>query len=219
MDAVYKGMFIVGVLYTFISLILNGVSGVFHLGGNADGWGGHGHIDGAHGHAGGDFGSCCGGTEGHGGHGDFAGNGPMGTFLSYFSILLNPLVAVSFLTVFGGMGIMGTEHFQWNAMLVLLVALSMGIVTAFLLYRFVSIPLYRSENSSDVSREELQGTLADVSSAILEDGFGKISYTAKSIKFTAPAKHIDGKAVQQGQRVVICKIENNIFYVSEVQEL
>lgn len=218
MDYAYKVMFAVGVLYTFVSLILNGISGAFHLGSHFDSIGGHGHMDGAHGHIGGHSGFDGGDATAHSGHGDVPNGGAFGTVLSYFAILINPLVAVSFLTVSGGLGILGTEYFQWSAVKVLLIALVSGAATAFLLYRFISIPLYKSENTSNLSREQLIGTPAEVSSAILQNGFGKIAYTVNSIRFTAPAKHVEERLVVQGQRVVICKIENNVFYVTEIKD-
>jgi hypothetical protein len=121
--------------------------------------------------------------------------------------------------VFGGVGILGTNQFKWIAIQVFLIALAAGIIVAFLLYRYIALPLYRSENSTDVSKEDLISTSAEVASAIVEDGFGQIKYTVNSIKYTAPARHVEGKALEQGTKVAICKIENNVFYVTEIEEL
>ena len=97
--------------------------------------------------------------------------------------------------------------------------LALGVIVSSLLYRYVAIPLYRSENSSDVSRKDLVGMPAEVVSPILKDGFGKIRYVVNDLRHTAPAMHIEGKAVEQGKRVVICKLENSVFYVSEIEEI
>lgn len=229
----YLVIFLVGVLYTFVSLIISGVSGAFHSGGDAGGidghFGHHGHVELGHGHA--DAGHM--GHIHHGGHGDIghhAGDmhgehmhhgdaGAGNSILSWFAILINPLVAVSFLTVFGGLGIMGVKFFALNAVLVFVGAFLSAVLVSSLLYNFLVKPLYRSENSSDVSREALIGTPAEVTTDILENGYGTIKYTVNSIKYTGPARHIDEKAVRQGERVVICKIENNTFFISELPEM
>ena len=229
----YTVVFLVGVFYTFISLIISGVTGAVHShgdfgGANMDGHlGHHGHIDGGHVHA--DTGhsvhaghtadgshiSNVDGQHGHAGE----GSGVSHSVMSWFTIILNPLVAVSFLTVFGGMGVIGVNYFKWDDAIVLLVALAAGVVVSTLLYNFVAKPIYRSENSSDVSRDELIGTAAEVTTDIIANGFGTIKYTVNSIMFTAPSKHIDEKAVMQGEKVVICKIEDNIFYISELSSV
>ncbi|OPX42205.1 hypothetical protein CLHUN_38550 [Ruminiclostridium hungatei] len=230
MYSFYLVVFFTGVLYTLVSLIISGISGGFHSGtdtGGADGhFAQHGH-DSGHVHAGLDNADAVHPGHVHVGHpgGDVQGNhtqqgdsGGHGIF-SWLTILINPLVAVSFLTVFGGLGIMGTKITAWDSIIVFFGALAAGIAVAALLYNFVAKPIYRSENSSDVSREKLVGTPAEVTTDILENGYGTIKYTVNSIRYTAPAKHIDERAVKQGQKVVICRIENNTFYVSELSEI
>lgn len=213
MDFTYKILFGIGVLYTFVSIIISGISGAFHFGSHI------GHIDGhfgGHEHMGGHSAGNTGDINGHNAHTGNNSAANQGSFLSSFSFLINPTVVVSFLTVFGGLGILGTNYFKGLTVLIFLVSLISGIIIAFLLYRFVAIPLYNSENSTDVTREDLIGVTAEVSSEILENGFGKIAYTVNSIRYTAPAKHIEDKDVKQGTKVFICKIENKVFYVNEI---
>ncbi len=226
----YLVVFFTGVLYTLVSLIISGISGAFHSGTDTGGGDGHfvqhghdsGHLhvdagngDAVHlGHV--DIGHHGGDVQGnHTHHGDSGGH----SVFSWLAILINPLVAVSFLTVFGGLGIMGTKITVWASAIVFLGSLAAGIAIAALLYNFIAKPIYRSENSSDVSREKLVGTPAEVTTDILEKGYGTIKYTVNSIRYTGPAKHVEERAVKQGQRVVICRIENNTFYVSELSEI
>lgn len=209
MEYIYKIMFAAGIVYTVISLVLTGVLGLSHLSS----------------HVGGHFGgSDVGGHDmgQHGGHhvdGGDSGNSHGLSQFSWLLVLFNPIVLVSFFTIFGGIGIIGTEYMKWISFLVFAAALSSGIVIAFILYKFVAIPLYKAENSSNVNQQSLIGSPAEVDTGILEDGFGKIKYIVNSIRYTAPAKHIEGKALLQGQKVVIIKIEKNVFYVSEVEVL
>lgn len=226
----YMVVFLVGVLYTLVSLIINGVSGAFHAHGDFGG----SHLHGNMGDGGGLHADS--GTSGHmlGGHsadvssaGDIHGHAHLvgdgsdfsHNIFSWVGIVLNPLVAVSFLTVFGGMGIMGLRFFKWDAIIVLIVSLISGIFISCMLYNFIAKPIYRSENSSDVSRNQLIGVPAEVTCDILENGFGTIKYTVNSIKYTAPARHIENKPVKQGEKVFICKIEDNVFFISELSKI
>lgn len=233
----YIVIFLTGVLYTFVSLIISGVSGAFHANGDFGGadthlgdHGGHGQIEVGHIHADTNVGHIHhGGSFDASGHhgGDLNGQdvhsgdpgGVSHSILSWFAIIINPLVAVSFLTVFGGLGIMGVKFFKWMDIIVFVAAITAAVIISAILYNFVVKPLYKSENTSDVSRERLIGVPAEVTTDILENGFGTIKYTVNSIKYTGPAKHIEEKPVKQGQRVVICKIENNTFLVSELSEI
>ncbi len=222
----YTMVFLVGVFYTIVSLIISGISGAFHSNGDFGGNHMHGHGgDTGHvpGHVHADTGSIHGshsadGTHGTHGHGS---DGPdmTNSILAWVGLLFNPLVAVSFLTVFGGIGITFSKFFNWSWLFVLIIALGSGIIISVILYNLVAKPLYRSENSSDVSREKLLGVQAEVTTDIMENGFGTIKYTVNSIKYTGPARHIDNKPVKQGEKVLICKIENNIFYISELSEV
>jgi hypothetical protein len=205
MEYLYKIMFAAGIVYTVISLVLTGVLGISHLSS----------------HVGSHFGGSDLGGNDLGHHADTTNSGDSHG-LSQFSwllIFINPIVLVSFLTIFGGMGIIGTVYMRWVSILVFLLALASGVLVAFVLYKLIAVPLYKSENTSNVHQGQLIGTAAEVDTGILKDGFGKIKYSVNSIRYTAPAKHIEGKALIQGQKVVICRIEENVFYVSEVEML
>ena len=227
MSDFYVVVFLVGVFYTVISLIINAVTGALHSQGDfgADIGGHHGNMDSGHVEA--DIshainsadGSQSVSVDGQQGHSAGESSGFSQSVISWFAVLLNPIVAVSFLTVFGGMGILGESYFKWGSVVTLAVAAASGIICSALLYNFVAKPIYRSENTSNVSREMLIGTAAEVTTDILADGFGTIAYTVNSLRFNAPSKHIEGNAVKQGQKVVICKIEDNIFYISEISSM
>lgn len=227
MSDFYVIVFLVGVFYTVISLIINGITGALHSHGDfgADIGGHHGNIDSGHVQADTSHtmpsadGSQVGNVDGQQGHSVGKGSGFSQSVISWFAVLLNPIVAVSFLTVFGGMGILGESYFKWGSLITLVIAAAAAIICSALLYNFVAKPIYKSENTSDVSRAKLIGTAAEVTTDILADGFGTIVYTVNSIRFNAPSRHIEGKAVKQGQKVVICKIEDNIFYISEIPSI
>jgi membrane protein implicated in regulation of membrane protease activity len=173
-------------------LLISGITGGLHshgdIGTGVDGHiGNHGHVDAVHvdtdaghavhaGHAvqagySAD-GSHVGNVNGQNGHSTGDNSGVSHGVISWFALILNPLVAVSFLTVFGGMGIMGVNFFKWNDIIIFVVALASGVIVSTLLYNFVAKPIYASENTSDVSRENLIGTTAEVTTDIIANGFG-----------------------------------------------
>ncbi len=215
---IYKIMFAVGILYTLASLIISGISGALHFGaqhiGHIDGGGldGHAHVQG-HMHHHGDAGHV-GGDADLDAHVSGASHGIM----SFFLIIINPLVAISFLTVFGGLGLLGTL-LNWNGLLVFLGSILLAVAIAIILYRYVALPLYRSENSSHVSRADLIGKRAVVVSPVLKNGFGEIRYTINDTRYNAPAREIDDQAVEQGEEVIICRVEENIFYISRMENI
>lgn len=124
---------------------------------------------------------------------------------------------MAFLTVFGGVGLFGV-YSQWNWLFTIIIALILGLMTSILLYKFIFVPLYNSQNSSTVSREEFIGLKAKVTSTILEDGFGTISYVKNGNTYTSPAKEIEGNLVKQGDDVLIVKIDENVFFVMSVHD-
>jgi membrane protein implicated in regulation of membrane protease activity len=194
LEQVYTIVFWVGVIYTVVTFLLGGLFGLVHLDGHIDT-----HVD-SH------LDIQC------DTHIDTAGVSPTFTIFP-----LKPITIVSFLTVFGGIGMMGTSN-GLNAILLFVVALVSALITAFILYRFIVVPLYKAQNTSDVSRKMLIGMKAKVISPILEEGFGTIAYVVNGKRYNAPAQHIGKKAVPQGEEVIIYEINNHIFYVQPINE-
>jgi membrane protein implicated in regulation of membrane protease activity len=127
---------------------------------------------------------------------------------------LKPIVITAFVTVFGGIGMICTIKGYSQAAAVV-IALISGAAAAFLLYRFIIVPLYRAQNTSAISQKQLRGALAKVSLAINGNLFGKITYTVSGNSYSAPARSIDGEDIERGVPVVIISIEKNTCYVKQ----
>lgn len=128
---------------------------------------------------------------------------------------LKPIIIVSFLTTFGGMGMFG-YHLNYSSIKTFLIALFTSLIISSILYFFVVVPLYNAQDRSlAVTKDSLIGKEAVVMNAILENGFGKISYIAKGNRFTGSAKTKDGKRIDQNKTVVIVDIKDHVFYVEE----
>lgn len=190
MEQAYTIIFWVGVLYAVVTFLLGGVLGLFHFDGHVDT---HADINlGPHLHA----------------H----------DISPTFSISpLKPITIVAFITVFGGIGVIGTDK-GMNGLILFIIAVLSAFFVAFILYRFIVVPLYKAQNTSAVSRKSLIGTEAKVISPILEDGFGVISYVVNKSRYNAPAQHVSKRAVMLGEKVIIYEIKNNVFYVQPINE-
>ena len=125
---------------------------------------------------------------------------------------LRPTSFICFFAVTGGIGSIGLMV-GWLRIVTHIIAISSGYTLSMLLGVLLPRKLIRAQNTSAAERRELIGLRAVVVSAILENGYGRISYVVRENSHSAPAKHIDGKRVPQGSVVAICKIQNNTFYV------
>lgn len=130
-----------------------------------------------------------------------------------FTILpVKPITIVTFITVFGGVGIMCNNR-GMSSLFTLLIALLSAYLVSFLVYRFVVVPLYKAQNTSAASQKEIIGLDARVKSSIMENGFGQISYVSKGNTYDSPAKHIKGEFIEVGTEVFIVDIKDHVYYV------
>ncbi|MEA3213280.1 MAG: hypothetical protein QOE70_6337 [Chthoniobacter sp.] len=155
--------------------------------------GGHDlHAGGLHGHAEGGFGSH-----------DMPG----------FSAL-SPTVIASFVTAFGGFGMVcskwGPTASPWLS--APLAALGAFTVAALVLLLFRSI--FRStQGSSESHVASLVGAAATVISPVPAASVGEIAYVQGGTRYTAPAREEDGTPLPAGQPVIITRIVGTQFYV------
>ena len=130
---------------------------------------------------------------------------------------LKPITIVAFITVFGGVGIMGTKH-GLNPIITFCIALIVALFIAFLIYKFLLIPLYKAQNTSSIYQKQLIGVKGKVVTPIIKDGFGTISYIVNGSTYNAPAQHVTKEAIPQGAEILIFKIEGNVFYVEPLND-
>jgi hypothetical protein len=127
-----------------------------------------------------------------------------------------PITIAAFITVFGGVGIMGVRLGK-GAILTGIMAVVIALAVAGLIYFLVIVPLYKAQNTSIADHRNLKGVSAIVTSPILENGYGEISYSVNQNEFTAPAKYIGKAYLGAGEEVFIVYIENDVFYVDSVK--
>ena len=119
---------------------------------------------------------------------------------------LSPITVATFITTFGGVGVLSTSVFNLDPRLGLLLAVASALGTAGIMYLVVSQFLVRSQASSEMHRSELLGMQAEVTVPIGESSPGQVTYVTKSGRMSSMARSIDGNAIPRGQFVTIVRI-------------
>ena len=122
-----------------------------------------------------------------------------------------PIIIAVFLTVFGGAGLLLMPVFEvW---VVLGAAALAGLVMAYLMFRYVVVPLHRWQNTSAHEKQSVIGLTAKVAELIPQGGYGKITYTYDSKIISGPAKSENGTEIARNTLVEIVYIERNTYHV------
>ncbi|SFR14352.1 NfeD family protein [Desulfoscipio geothermicus] len=127
-----------------------------------------------------------------------------------------PVVIAAFITVFGGVGIIGLQHLKLGVFGTLAAAVFCGWLVSFILFRFLIVPLYKVQNTAAVSQKDLVGMPAQVQLDIKGSSFGRITYVVNDNTYSAPARSVDGDEIPRGVRVVIVDINRNVFLVTKI---
>jgi membrane protein implicated in regulation of membrane protease activity len=118
---------------------------------------------------------------------------------------LSPITIATFITTFGGVGVLTTQVFGVDPRWSLLWATGSGLGTAGLMYLFVSQFLVRSQASSELHRSELVGIEAEVTVPIGENATGQVTYVTRVGRMSSMARSVDGRPIPRGQLVVIAR--------------
>ena len=209
MRILFQVCFGVGLGYSVISFVLGQVLGV--IGGGADASvDADINLDGGL-DAGMDAG-LDGGPDGFGVDGAFdSGASTDVTQITGSVSPFKPTVIAAFLAVFGGIGMLLLPRF--GIYFTLTAAAAAGFAAGYVIYRYVYVFLYKSQNTSTVDKQSLVGSNAKVTEAIPDGGYGKITYIVKNGTYTAPAKSEDNGALPRGADVEIVSIIKNTYYV------
>lgn len=118
---------------------------------------------------------------------------------------LSPITIATFVTTFGGVGVICLQLFEVSAPMSLVWSVVMGFAAAGLMYLFYSRFLIGSQASSELRRGELVGFHAEVTVPIGETAPGQVSFSTKSGRMSSMARSADGKPIPRGQFVQIVR--------------
>jgi membrane protein implicated in regulation of membrane protease activity len=130
---------------------------------------------------------------------------------------LSPITVATFITTFGGIGVLCTQFFGCDPRLSLVMATVGALLTSGLVYLFYSQFLVRSQGSSEVRQRELIGLYAEVSVPIGETALGQISYDTKAGRMSSPARSLNGQAISRGTFVQIARFIGQVALVTPIQ--
>lgn len=119
---------------------------------------------------------------------------------------LSPITVATFVTTFGGIGIISTQFFDADVRMSLVAATLTGLVTAAAMYFFVTKFLIGSQSSSEVRRSELLGLEAEVSVPIGAATAGQVVYITKSGRMISTARSATGEPIGRGESVRIVRV-------------
>jgi membrane protein implicated in regulation of membrane protease activity len=130
---------------------------------------------------------------------------------------LSPITIASFITSFGGIGVLATQFFGVDPKISLLWATGGAVLISAGMYLFYSQVLIRSQSSTDVHRGELIGLPAEVTTPIGESAAGQVSYVTKAGRMSSIARSVDGQAIGRGQLVTVVRTVGRLVLVRPVQ--
>ena len=149
-------------------------------------------------------------VAGSGGHVEAGADSSDAPGISIFS----PTVIASFITAFGGLGLIFTQFpATHSAFISAPLSLLGGLVVAGVLLVFLRYVFSHTQSSSESHVARLIGAEANVITPIPVNGVGEIAYVVGETRYTAPARSEKGAAVANGQTVKITRVVGTQFYV------
>lgn len=116
---------------------------------------------------------------------------------------LSPITIATFVTTFGGVGLITTQFFGVDGRISLLWAMGSGLALAGLMYLVVSQFLIGSQGSSEIRASDLPGTEAEVTVPIGPGTPGQVTYVTKSGRMSSTARSASGEPIPRGELVTI----------------
>jgi hypothetical protein len=118
---------------------------------------------------------------------------------------LSPITIATFVTVFGGVGVISLVFFEVDPRMSLVWATIGGVVSSGLMFLFYSQFLIRSQASSEIRTGDLVGLHAEVTVPIGEGSMGQVTYATKAGRMNSMARSSDGSPIPRGQLVRIVR--------------
>jgi membrane protein implicated in regulation of membrane protease activity len=129
---------------------------------------------------------------------------------------LSPVTIATFITTFGGIGVLAVQLFGVDPRWSLLWATAGALLLSGLVYLFYSQVLVRSQASSEIRRGELIGVQAEVTVPIGETAMGQVTYVTKSGRMSSMARSLDNTAIPRGTFVQIVRLVGQVALVKPI---
>lgn len=122
-------------------------------------------------------------------------------------------LAATFITGFGGGGIVAHYLFGWSLVPGLLTAAGTGIVLAAVAFAALDALFKQTQGGSEYRSDELVGREAEIVTPIPAGGLGEVAYLVRGQRDSASARSTDGSAVGRGEPIIIDRVVGGTVYV------
>ncbi len=127
---------------------------------------------------------------------------------------LSPITIASFVTSFGGLGLIGTQLLGIPDTSSLVFAASGAALIAGGMFLFYSRVLVAGQGSSAVQLNQITGKTAEIIIPIPQNGLGQVALVARGTRSTWSARSADGNPLPSGTIVTIEAVTGNTLIVS-----
>jgi membrane-bound ClpP family serine protease len=126
---------------------------------------------------------------------------------------LSPTVIATFLTGFGGGGMLANSYFELSVGKGVLVALLTGVMLSGGTFGVLTLLFKNTQAGAEYSIGDMVGRVVQIITPIPENGTGEVALVAKGTRIIGPARAADGKAISRHTPVEIVQIVGNVYYV------
>ena len=126
---------------------------------------------------------------------------------------LSPTVISTFLTGFGGGGMLANSYFHLSVGKGALVAIATGIALSAGTFAVLAVLFKNTQAGSEFELREMVGRSVELITPIPENGTGEIAVVVKGTRVNGPARSVDGKAISRNTPVTIVRVVGAVYYV------
>lgn len=150
--------------------------------------------------------------------GDLLGD-VFGGMFHVHSDVMQPMVVVGGLTIFGGAGVLFTQYTDLGTGPVITFSLLIAFLLSVVIYFAYVKPMKNSENSIGFSVNDLIGQFAEVTVPIPAKGCGEVLIEMNTGNTNQIAASLYGKEIAVGSQVVVARVTEGVLYVYLDQDL
>ncbi len=131
---------------------------------------------------------------------------------------LSPITIATFITAFGGVGLITNNLTALSPIWGLLISSASGLAISGMMYVFYGRVLGATQSSSQVRQGETIGKTAEVVAPIPAGEVGAVAFIARGTRVQSPARSADGTAIPRGTLVKIVAETGRVVAVRRQEE-
>lgn len=132
---------------------------------------------------------------------------------------LNPTVIVSWITTFGGTGVLLSEYTSLGSIPVAVLSAFVAVLLSVIVYFFYVKPMQNTENSIGFSIRDFTGKLGEVTVPIPINGYGEVVIPIGGGLSNQIAASFDREEIETGAKVVVVDVKDDTLYVSIIEHI